>query len=166
MLFEEMHQKISAEMQTWPIDIESLCRSLNVKLKAGYLTPQIVAEIELNIDNTYTITYCKSLADLAYNRRFAIAHELGHLVLHRHLIGHGLNDSKEFKGVNVGHYFNSDVKRHHEAEANKFAAALLMPEELIRADSPHLDVNSYCEKYQVSERALLLRLKSLGLGIE
>jgi len=60
-------------------------------------------------------------------RRFVIAHEIGHLKLHR----------------NLARFFNCDEKAFlewhkvgsHESEANEFAAELLMPTELFRAQA-------------------------------
>lgn len=81
--------------------------------------------------------------------RFDAAHELGHLVLHKH----GAPKGKEA-----------------EAEANQFASAFLMPEASIRAHSvnyPTFDwIISEKKIWKVSASALVRRLKDLGLLTE
>ncbi|MCB0408497.1 MAG: XRE family transcriptional regulator [Bdellovibrionales bacterium] len=78
--------------------------------------------------------------------RFDAAHELAHLVLHRHGIAHG----KEI-----------------EKEADRFAAAFLMPKDSIialNAFSATLDsVVDLKKRWSVSAMALIHRLNSLGI---
>lgn len=77
---------------------------------------------------------------------FDAAHELGHLVLHKH---------GETSGV------NGDT-RSVELEANRFAAAFLMPEEDIRARMPRLITANLIikakKRWRVSAMALAYRL--------
>lgn len=78
-------------------------------------------------------------------RRFSIAHELGHYLLHRDLIAAGMAPGPQ-----------------HEREANEFAAELLMPEEVIR----RAEVNQLAEltgRFLVSRTALQVRLERLGI---
>lgn len=78
-------------------------------------------------------------------RRFSIAHELGHFLLHRDLIAAGMTPGPQ-----------------HEREANEFAAELLMPEEVIR----RAGVNQLAEltgHFLVSPTALQVRLERLGI---
>lgn len=163
MTFEDIFNTIDRATASAPVNLERLCRALGIKLEKGYLDPAIVGQLERNSDDSYTITYNELNSSSGYRRRFTIAHEIGHYVLHKHLIGDGVDDNKAFRSENVGQYFNCNIKPHHEAEANRFAAALLMPKDLIRTDYPYLEVSEMCEKYQVSEQAMLIRLKTLGL---
>ncbi|ASK96609.1 XRE family transcriptional regulator [Xanthomonas campestris pv. merremiae] len=81
--------------------------------------------------------------------RFDAAHELGHLVLHRH---------GEAKGKQV------------EAEANAFAAALLMPKSEMLALAGRCrsvkDVLSLKKRWNVSAMALVYRLHKVGVLTE
>jgi hypothetical protein len=70
-------------------------------------------------------------------KRFTAAHELGHFLLHRDLMqgGRWIDDRQAaFKEVDDG-----ELAR-HEKEANRFAAALLMPEKLCRTRAAALRV--------------------------
>ncbi|HMQ01536.1 MAG TPA: ImmA/IrrE family metallo-endopeptidase [Candidatus Doudnabacteria bacterium] len=84
--------------------------------------------------------------DSWYRRRFTIAHEIGHL-----LFGHACT-----KGQNSG--------THNEREADIFAAELLMPTKLIKADfqsQPNLQQLSHL--YRVSQQALTIKLMDCRL---
>lgn len=85
----------------------------------------------------------------AEHSRFDAAHELGHLIMHRHGQPHG---------------------QEAEKEANAFASAFLMPERSIRAKQlyfPTLDSLVKAKKYwKVSVSALNYRLHTLGYTTE
>lgn len=84
-------------------------------------------------------------------RRFTIAHEIGHFVLHRELIGDGITDDALYR---------SRLQGGIEAAANRFAADLLMPWDKIReavaggADT----VEALAETFNVSRSAMSIRL--------
>lgn len=88
----------------------------------------------------------------AVRQRFTAAHELGHFILHRDLIGSRHQDNyllraKGFTG-------------HQETQANSFAADLLMPRKLIseimRQGVTSLD--DLADKFKVSRVAMAIRL--------
>jgi Zn-dependent peptidase ImmA (M78 family) len=73
-------------------------------------------------------------------RRFTIAHEIGHL-----LLGHTCTDP--------------DLDNNPEAEANQFAAELLMPLAFLRADyKKERDLEKLAAKYIVSKKAMCIHL--------
>jgi len=82
----------------------------------------------------------------AEHSRFDAAHELGHLVLHRH---------------------GSPQGREAEQEANSFASALLMPRASVLANAPRLATVDYLVKlkkhWNVSVAALAYRLHAIGV---
>jgi len=67
------------------------------------------------------ITINKNITN-TQKKSFVLAHELGHLVLHRNL--------EHFFSCNDGDFLDWHRKGSHESEANQFAAELLMPAEL------------------------------------
>jgi Zn-dependent peptidase ImmA (M78 family) len=163
MTFEDIFNVVERASQSVPVNLERLCKALGVKLKADKLDPQIAGQLEHTGNNEYTISYNEADSGYIYRRRFTIAHEIGHFVLHKHLIGDGIDDNKAYRSVDVGLFNNCNIKPHHEAEANRFAAALLMPENLLKQDCKDLDLSALVNKYKVSEPAMNIRLKSLGL---
>jgi Zn-dependent peptidase ImmA (M78 family) len=84
-----------------------------------------------------------------YRQRFTIAHELGH-----YLLGHG-SSNRLNKPL-------SDYDR-KEADANAFAAQLLMPEIAVREMSARFSLNEMAYYFDVSRVALFIRMKSLGI---
>ena len=106
-------------------------------------------------------------SDILARRRFTAAHELGHAVLHRASMGATLQDAtiEETDGP-----LNA-----MEAEANRFAAELLMPEVILRARADELRAAHGCcprvvlgyrlaSELLVSREAVGYRLKNLGVG--
>lgn len=98
-------------------------------------------------------------------RRFTVAHELGHLELHpgRALI---LDTSVR---VNFRDPVSSLATDREEIEANRFAAALLMPQELVvqaavgAPRDPDDLVRSLARRFKVSQPAMGYRLINLGI---
>lgn len=103
----------------------------------------------------------------ATRKRFTIAHELGHLLLHSKSGVHVdqaivmMRDARTSAGVDDD-----------EIEANRFAAELLMPRDFLEADlralGPiYLDderaIANLAKKYRVSPQAMAIRLSSLRL---
>jgi hypothetical protein len=96
-------------------------------------------------------------ADNRRRQRFTLAHEIGHYVLHRDLIGDGLIDSALYR---------SKLGEWYERQANRFAADTLMPRGIVRALFRG-GMKSYVElakMLDVSESAVKIRLEELNLG--
>ena len=87
-------------------------------------------------------------------RRFTIAHEIGHFVLHPQRLA-----PERGGAVNA-------AWQGQEREADQFAAELLMPEHLVReAVVEHGgDVTRLADRFDVSRQAMQTRLRVLGLG--
>jgi len=98
-------------------------------------------------------------------QRFTIAHELAHYFLHPN---EGDHVDRDFRII----LRNSDSSRGvdwKEVEANRFAAALLMPEHFLRRDLTRISefdeptVRRLASRYRVSRLAMKYRLQNLGL---
>lgn len=92
-------------------------------------------------------------------QRFTVAHELGH-----YLSGHPSDEEGE-RLTDDEFDFHEPVDR-QEKEADAFAAELLMPKPFLARDLDKfgLDMPRLTELYQVSERAMWVRLISLGFA--
>lgn len=99
-------------------------------------------------------------------KRFSVAHELGHLVLHK---GKFFLDGR----LNFRNARSALGVDKQEIEANLFASHLLMPEslintyvELLLSREPYLDedslINKLAKQFDVSTTAMRYRLTSLG----
>jgi len=94
-------------------------------------------------------------------KRFTIAHEIGHWVLHARRGG----APGYRKGCAPVEIREEGASANPEREANEFANELVMPEELISTIAPACGFNLalLAERFEVSVRALELRLIRLDL---
>jgi Zn-dependent peptidase ImmA (M78 family) len=103
-----------------------------------------------------------------HRQRFTVAHELGHFFCHS-------NEDTPAQFVDGDfrlHWRNAESSRGvnwREIEANRFAAALLMPEKLLQGDVDKLGkidreaVQHLASLYKVSKVSMQFRLINLGL---
>jgi Zn-dependent peptidase ImmA (M78 family) len=101
-----------------------------------------------------------------HRQRFTIAHELGHLQLHRDMIESEVHVDKDFPVLLRDQNSASGTEK-VEIQANDFAAELLMPEALIQQalagkrfdiddDAP---IEELAKKFRVSKQALEYRIR-------
>lgn len=93
-------------------------------------------------------------------RRFTIAHEIGHYLLHS-------TESVHYDlGTDLSNvYFRaSDISSSEEVQANRFAAELLMPPELVSRciKAGIVSIDELSLRFQVSADAMRYRLINLG----
>lgn len=105
--------------------------------------------------------------DVLARRRFTAAHELGHFVLHKDRMAGFIADAAISE--------TDDATTDMEREANRFAAELLMPKEVIEARADELKAEHgacprivlavrLASELLVSREAVRYRLKNLGVG--
>jgi len=101
-------------------------------------------------------------------QRFTIAHELGHLELHRDMITTAVHVDKDFPALMRDSNSATGMEK-IEIQANQFAAALLMPRTMIQQalagnqfdiddDGP---LEELARKFKVSKQALEYRIRNL-----
>ncbi len=145
-------------METAPVDVEGLARALGVRVRRAWLDGQLSGMIERNTDGKYVITV--NASDRHERQRFTIAHELGHYMLHRSLIGDGVDDDRAYRSTSGGKYHNLNIGPRQETEANRFAANLLMPRELIsklKRDRGLRTTDDLATALAVSKQAMAIR---------
>lgn len=146
-----------------PVNIEAIIRSLGIDLdKKAPLADGISGQIERLPDGRYRISANRK--DHYYRRRFTMAHELGHWFYHAHLMGDGIDDSRAYRSTPDGRFFNARIGPSEETDANRFAASIIMPTDLIREWWEKLqDPAEMAKTFQVSTKAMEIRLRGLGL---
>ena len=103
-------------------------------------------------------------SDPPYRKRFSIAHELGHHFLHLMEDGEILDKRADMFRERLVSVESSPRNRSKEVEANWFAAALLMPAELVQTEwEANPNVTTMAKIFNVSEEAMGYRLDALGL---
>jgi len=114
------------------VDIHNIILSKGILLDTeAELDEGIAGEIS-NGDTGYKIRVNRD--DPEDWKRFTMAHELGHYVFHRNLIGVGVDDNRLYFSTNEGNYSKNDnVTEVHELQAHIFACNVLMPLNPLRA---------------------------------
>lgn len=148
-----------------PVNIEAAIRDLGIVLRKDStdLPNGISGQIRRLDDGRYEISTPKS--EHYFRQRFTMAHELGHYILHRELIGEGIDDDTMYRSTLEGNFYNTRIQQIHESQANSFAANFLMPSRLVReyASQHGNDVRELMKKFQVSPSAMKWRLNSLNI---
>jgi len=144
----------------------AIIRACGIDYVEAALAPEESGIIEKTSDSYRIIV---NVGHAPVRKRFTAAHELGHYTYHRPLIGDGISDGMLYRSENHLRYANKAITRQHETQANKFAAMVLMPKNLIerlilegdlnpRANAD--DLATLAKALAVSEQALKIRLSA------
>lgn len=139
--------------QSVPVDVYEIARKMKITIVEDPFLP-VSGEFNLEDKNKPIIKINTSENHL--RQRFTMAHELGHFVL---------NHGSRFRDP-VSNFF-SDIPDEKEVQANRFAAALLMPEPAIRffiKNEKNPTTQKLAEYFKVSSTAMIYRLKNLGIS--
>ena len=172
---ETRAEKVLRKAQAFsvPVDLDRACTSLGVTVHYEQLEDKVSGVLMIKGGEKHALIN----VDHHPNRqRFSLAHEIGHLVLHACLDDRLFIDTNMRVYQRVGApsdeaYANGEslTTPTEEKEANLFASALLMPEDLLRAAALHLDLEEEADvallarTFSVSDQAMSIRLQQLGL---
>lgn len=127
-----------------PIDVRGICHHLGVAVvdltdttMSGQVMTRLSGEAAIGV----------RASDAETRKRFTIAHELGHVLLHP--IGNHYRDPDLRPGDPV------------EAEANRFAADLLMPKPMLDTVVGRYSPRALASLFEVSEDAMAVRIRVL-----
>ena len=152
-----------------PVDVSKLATSMGASVLADDLDPEVSGLLFRKPDQT-VIAVNRDHAET--RRRFTIAHELGHLMLHEGrplIVDHAVRARMNFRDQR-----SSLATDREEIEANRFAAALLMRPDFIHAQMPNVmkralgerpTIEALARKFKVSPEAMEIRLTNLGLRV-
>lgn len=149
---------ISRYTQDAPVRVEVIARDLGISVSQEVMEPEIAGKIVRDTSGKSPAGYAIFIngRDPSRRQRFTLAHELGHYILHRDLIGDGLIDDALYR---------SKLGELYERQANRWAADVLMPGGVVRGlykggmQSPA----DLAHALDVSEQAIKIRLSELGL---
>lgn len=137
-----------------PVNLEKIAADLGVRIKPLPSDLLHLSGMYVRNDGGAPAVFY-NMTDSNVRRRFTIAHELGHHVLNH---GDSLRDPAAHFSLS-----NFDTK---EVAANRFAAELLMPSEIVQFLLDHEGMSSIqalASAFKVSEVAMRYRLKNLRL---
>lgn len=135
-----------------PVPTEDIAENLGYKI-TGFFPDDALKDVSGIVDHEQKVISLNR-TESARRQRFTLAHEIGHIVLHK---------GKSFVDFRKSIMDPADEK---EREANRFASELLMPAEQflqywIRYNG---DVASMAVKFAVSQEAILHRSNELKIS--
>jgi Zn-dependent peptidase ImmA (M78 family) len=144
-----------------PVPIEKMVEACGIKLKIGDLDDVS----GLLVRKPDEVVIAVNSRQHRTRRRFTMAHEFGHYLLHT---GISVHYDRDFR-VNYRSEVSSQGTRVEEVEANFFAASLLMPKAFLDSDHAEQYVDfddagaakDLADRYNVSNQAMNLRLLNL-----
>jgi Zn-dependent peptidase ImmA (M78 family) len=146
-----------------PVDPVVLARRLGILVNNAKFSDESLSALLTQRGESVRILV--NASDPPYRKRFSIGHEIGHHLLHLEGDGEIVDHIADlFRDTTPAARLDNSTW-HQEVEANQFAAALLMPAELVREEwernpsVPHL-----ARRFNVSEEALAIRLDTLALA--
>lgn len=157
MNLKESLDVIKKHWHSTPVDVLAVARDLGVPVQAEVLPDNISGCIKLAGNGGYFIIVNRTHA--LVRQRFTVAHELGHFIYHRDLLGRGVGDTRAYRAEGTD-LPNPHITLEHERQANTFAANLLMPKHLIeklQKEGLHTPAE-LAQKLLVSEQAMRIRL--------
>ena len=145
-----------------PVPVDKIAKKLGAKLQYSPLDKELSGMVYIK-DGTPIIGV--NALHHANRQRFTIAHELGHICLHKKHISKEVHVDKNFPMLMRDTKASEGIDE-IEIQANSFAAELLMPESLLRAELENhtfdIDDDSFVmalsKKFKVSSHAIQLRL--------
>lgn len=147
-----------------PVDPLKVARALGIKvMNAVFSDPGKSGAIARRGDK-YSIFL--NTNEPPNRKRFSIAHEIGHRLLHMDSgeVSEFVDNEDNFRATEVSEAETWTDDRRREWEANIFAGALLINEELLRDKWQNCKDPSYLAwMFQVSPTAMIVRLTQLGL---
>ena len=159
--FEQKIEEILLEnkIKSAPIPVEDIAKKYNIAI--GTTPSDRFSGVLLRKEDGTSYIAVNS-KESPVRQRFTIAHELGHYFLHPNT-----QTFVDFRDI------TQNVTRNpKERQANKFAAALLMPKKILQKDVAAIadegilpeHIKFLASKYKVSEEAMSYRLINLHLS--
>ena len=154
MISQEVQNVLDDVTSSAPVDVAAAAERLGVKIFAAKLADKVsgvlVRDPAYGSQSGFVIFVDQD--EPAVRQRFTAAHELGHFVLHKEAVGHKNEDNYLLR--------SEGMSNRQEAEANKFAATLLMPFDLIEIAMKNgtTTPRALAKHFNVSEIAMSIRL--------
>lgn len=158
---------LNQHLESAPVNLRAIFRAFSIEYEE---VPMESGTSGLIIRNGDRYTISVNANDVEVRRRFTAAHELGHYLLHRDLMGNGDKmhrhvDNLFDRDKRTSETGDVNFKREYEVQANRMAAGILMPKKLVIERHGVLggDLAKIAQEFKVSKAAMEIRLKTLGL---
>lgn len=159
--------KVDKSFTKAPVDLYKICALYDIAVEEqDYFSEPTLGKIYIK-NQKATIVINSYENTLEQRKRFTIAHELGHFFLHLNAEQSSFIDNQQTMSRTESYWHPI------EAQANDFAARLLMPLELIIKEAEELVKDEDIEEenfitelantFKVSKIAMTYRLKNIGI---
>lgn len=144
---------IEKHWNSTPVPIEQIIQEIGLPLSYEPMDDQMSGYIERS-NGSYRIVV--NALHPETRQRFTAAHELGHYIYHRDLLGDGVGDNRAYRaeGTKID---NPRIQPVHERQANSFAANVLMPRHML-TDVAGEETEALASRFRVSPQAMAIRL--------
>jgi Zn-dependent peptidase ImmA (M78 family) len=134
-----------------PVKVVALAQDLGLRVFREDLRSGISGKLYRDTGSQAAWSISVNAKEPDVRQRFTIAHEIGHFVLHLGSVSDSVEDDV---------FYRSNLTSRQEAEANAFAADILMPWELINrlTDSGQNTPEAIARGLEVSQVAMNIRL--------
>jgi len=152
-----------------PVDVGAIARSLGAEVRLQRADETLSGFLLRDAVRGRTIIGVNA-EQHPNRRRFTIAHEIGHLLLHEGAAIR-IDSTQNVFRLSLRNVASSTGEVLEEREANLFAAELLLPSDLVARElARHVnldlhdedDVRALADRFEVSAQALSIRLAYLG----
>lgn len=144
---------IAKHWDSTPVPIDAIIHEIGLPLSYETMDDNISGYIE-RTDGTYRIVVNANHAPT--RQRFTAAHELGHYIYHRDLLGEGVGDNRAYRTEGTNRP-NANIRPIHERQANSFAANVLMPRHRLIGVAEE-STAALAARFGVSKEAMRIRL--------
>lgn len=155
---------VSKHLAKAPVDLEAIFDELGIEFERLWMDDGASGSITRQGDK---FTIAVNGLESQTRQRFTAAHELAHYLMHRDLMhtnGGRMNRHTDKLYGDPDSNPASPFTRQHEIEANRIAAQIVMPAQLVRTRfAVCQDAGKLASEFGVSKAAMEIRLKTLGL---
>lgn len=154
---------VARHARTAPVDLDGMFEQLGIEFCQEHIRTGESGWIERDGERYRVVV---NADEPEARRRFTAAHELAHYLLHRDLMDHGARMNRHTDRLfgDTESEGESLFNRHHEVQANRLAAQIVMPASLVRQKhAAGLGAAEMAAAFVVSKPAMEIRLKTLGL---
>ena len=145
---------IRERQRSYPVDVEALAGDFGITIVRKDWPDKLSGAIGKD-DKGYFIIVNQNHPEV--RQRFTIAHEIAHYVLHRDQIGDGIKDDWKYR---------SRISDADERAANKLAAEILMPADLLgQAAMDVIGAPNFQQGERLSEQHLAAIASKLNVSI-
>lgn len=116
------------------VDVDALAGALGIEIELQPYRQDLCGTLQ-RVGSRWVIGVNR--ADSLNRRRFTVAHEIGHYVMHRDLVAKragvpGIADTHSYRQPDIPGLANPHVLPHHDTQANRIAIMILMNEGKMR----------------------------------